>query len=273
MIGNRPETVPVVCALLCAVLPLAQGCSILSTQDSGPRTGKVDTSSVGDAVPRDEPRSRYGNPESYIVHGRRYHVLKNSDNFAEEGIASWYGEKFHGRRTSNGETYDMYAMTAAHKTLPLPTYVEVTNLKNGKKVIVRVNDRGPFHDNRIIDLTYTAATKLDILNAGTGLVRVRAVNSRNYREPDPHAVPDTRADRPSGFYIQVGAFSSRINAENLRGRLGVLGDHLINIHEAVVAGKTWYRVRLGPIQEVDAADRIVNRLVGFGIFDHQIVVE
>lgn len=208
-----------------------------------------------------------------MVHGRRYHVLEDSNHFVEEGIASWYGEKFHGRRTSSGETYDMYGMTAAHKTLPLPTYVEVTNLKNGRKAIVRVNDRGPFHENRVIDLTYTAAAKLDILNAGTGLVRVRAVNSRNYREPDPRAVPDTPSDRPSGFYIQVGAFSSRVNAENLRGRLGVLGDHLINIHEAVVEGKTWYRVRVGPLQEVDLADRIVDRLTGFGIFDHQIVVE
>jgi len=131
-------------------------------------------------VPRHEPLSKYGNPPSYVVFGKTYRTLKSSHGFVQRGIASWYGKKFHGRRTSSGEPYDMYGMTAAHKQLPLPTYVQVTNLKNGKQVVLRVNDRGPFHGNRIIDLSYTAAKKLDIVKEGTGLVEVRALDPSNY---------------------------------------------------------------------------------------------
>lgn len=134
-----------------------------------------------DAVPRQEPLSKYGNPPSYVVFGKTYHTLTSSQGFVQRGIASWYGKKFHGRRTSSGEPYDMYGMTAAHTQLPLPTYVQVTNLKNGKQVVLRVNDRGPFHGNRVIDLSYTAAMKLDIVKQGTGLVEVRALDPRNYR--------------------------------------------------------------------------------------------
>ena len=145
------------------------GCGGVSTksasQDAAPAR-KVDVSKIPNAVPRHEPKSRYGNPASYVVFGKRYHVMNSSQGFVERGIASCYGTKFHGRRTSSGETYDMYAMTAAHKNLPLPTYVQVTNLKNGKSVVVKVNDRGPFHENRIIDLSYVAAIKLDIVRNG-----------------------------------------------------------------------------------------------------------
>ncbi|MES9903121.1 MAG: septal ring lytic transglycosylase RlpA family protein, partial [Sedimenticola sp.] len=149
----------------CALLVVA-ACSIRppsfpgsSDNDSAP-TRRLDPNSIADAVPRAERRSRRGNADSYVVLGKRYHVMANSDGFSQRGIASWYGTKFHGRTTSSGEVYDMYAMTAAHKSLPLPTYVEVTNLNNGRHTIVKVNDRGPFHNNRIIDLSYAAATKL-----------------------------------------------------------------------------------------------------------------
>ena len=114
--------------------------------------------------------------------GQRYYVQASSVGYRETGVASWYGPKFHGRSTSNGETYDMYAMTAAHKTLPLPTYAEVTNLNNGRSIIVKINDRGPFHENRIIDLSYTAAIKLDIVKKGTGLVEVKAISSNVNQE-------------------------------------------------------------------------------------------
>ena len=130
---------------------------------------------VPDAVPVEEPRSRYGNPEEYEVLGQTYRVLDSSEGYVAEGLASWYGEEFHGRRTSSGEPYDMYLMTAAHRTLPIPTYVEVTNLENGRVAVVRVNDRGPFHPDRIIDLSYVAARKLDIVGPGTARVRVRAM--------------------------------------------------------------------------------------------------
>jgi rare lipoprotein A (peptidoglycan hydrolase) len=131
---------------------------------------------VPDAVPRVEPRSRYGNPPFYDVFGKRYYVLSSSVAYVERGVASWYGPGFHQVRTSTGEPYDMYGMTAAHKTLPLPAYVRVTNLQNGRSVVVRVNDRGPFVGNRIIDLSYTAASKLDMLRNGTAMVEVRAID-------------------------------------------------------------------------------------------------
>ena len=131
---------------------------------------------IPDAVPKVEPLSRYGNPPYYEVFGKRYYVLSSSVAYLERGVASWYGPGFHQVRTSSGETYDMYAMTAAHKTLPLPAYVRVTNLENGKSVVVRVNDRGPFVGNRIIDLSYTAAARLDMLRNGTAMVEVRGID-------------------------------------------------------------------------------------------------
>lgn len=262
--------------LLLLLVATVCGCSLIAERDGGPRPGTVKTADIPDAVPKSEPRSRYGNPESYVVNGQRYHVMQDPAGHVEKGIASWYGEQFHGRRTSSGETYDMYAMTAAHKTLPLPTYVQVTNLKNAKQVILRVNDRGPFHGNRIIDLSYTAAAKLDILAAGTGLVEVRALTSG--RDVAPAAEPvmprssggDTAA---SAFYIQVGAFSSRVNAEALLGRLAAPGDFLVSISEALIDGRTLYRVRIGPIDDVEIADNVVGRLMALGINDHSIVTE
>jgi len=157
----------------CGNLP--GGSSFFTRQDSAP-AHPVDVSNVANAIPRVEPHSRYGNPESYVVFGQRYFVKKSSLNHVERGIASWYGTKFHGRRTSSGEPYDMLAMTAAHKSLPLPTYAEVTNLENGRKIIVKINDRGPFKKSRIIDLSYAAAVKLGITKAGTGLVEVRTID-------------------------------------------------------------------------------------------------
>ena len=128
-------------------------------------------------VPRNEPRSRNGNPPFYDVMGKRYFVLSSGVGYVERGVASWYGPGFHKVRTSTGEPYDMYAMTAAHKTLPLPAYVRVTNLQNGRSIVVRVNDRGPFVGNRIIDLSYTAASKLDMLRNGTAMVEVRTLEA------------------------------------------------------------------------------------------------
>jgi len=143
--------------------------------------GELDDEAIAripDAVPRFEPLARLGNPDSYVVFGRRYYIKKSARGYVERGLASWYGQPFHGRQTSSGETYDMYAMSAAHKTLPLPTYVRVTNLENGRSVVVRINDRGPFQDDRVIDLSYTAAVKLGMKNQGTARVEVRAIEPR-----------------------------------------------------------------------------------------------
>src|SRR5262249_50632770 len=149
-----------------------------------------DINAVPDAVPKWEPRSKRGNPPFYTVLGKRYTVLDNAEGFVERGVASWYGPTFHGVSTSIGEQYDMYAMSAAHKTLPLPAYARVTNLRNGKSCVVRINDRGPFVANRIIDLSYTAAAKLDMLKEGTTLVEVKVVTpadneklARNEEQP------------------------------------------------------------------------------------------
>ena len=221
------------------------------------------------------PKSRYGNPKSYVVFNKRYYVMDSSKGYVEKGIASWYGTKFHGKRTSNGETYDMYAMTAAHKNLPLPTYVKVTNLNNGRQVIVKVNDRGPFHENRIIDLSYAAALKLDIVRSGTGLVEVRAIDPDQSIPSDygaPAQVIPVSNDN-SGFYIQVGSFSELGNAETLRQRLGPLGEHLVKISQVVVTGNTLYRVRIGPLTDIDLADSIVSRLANYGVLEHHIVVK
>jgi rare lipoprotein A len=146
------------------------------TPEPAPETAPAATS-VPDAVPRIEPRSRNGNPPFYDVFGKRYFVLSSSVGYVERGVASWYGPGFQKVRTSIGEPYDMYGMTAAHKTLPLPAYVRVTNLQNGRSVVVRVNDRGPFVGNRIIDLSYTAASKLDMLRNGTAIVEVRSLDA------------------------------------------------------------------------------------------------
>lgn len=142
----------------------------------GPPPFPVDMSQVKDCVPKPEPKSKYGNPSSYVVWGKRYYVMKSSRGYCECGTASWYGMAFHQRRTSSGERFDTTTMTAAHKTLPLPTYVQVTNLENGRQAIVKVNDRGPFHDDRIIDLSYVAAVKLGVYPKGTARVRVRAID-------------------------------------------------------------------------------------------------
>ncbi len=148
----------------------------------------VDLALIPDAVPTAEPRSRYGNPAQYEVFGRIYRTNASSEGYEEKGLASWYGTKFHGRRTASGEIYDMFKMTAAHRHLPLPSHVEVTNLDNSKRVIVRVNDRGPFVDDRIIDLSYAAAHRLDMVDQGVARVHVRHVKPAG-QKVGPAAAP------------------------------------------------------------------------------------
>ncbi len=141
-----------------------------------PSPPDVDLDTISDAVPREEPRSRYGNPAEYEVEGQTFRTLESADGYEEEGVASWYGGGAQGRRTSSGEPYDPFAMTTAHRTLPLPSYLEITNLENGRRVVVRVNDRGPFHGGRLIDVSYAAAHRLGMVGTGTARVRVRALH-------------------------------------------------------------------------------------------------
>lgn len=259
---------------------LVTGCSssrYSQSRDSAPK-GDIDVHRITNAVPRAEPRSKYGNKPSYVVRGKRYYVMNDSKGFVERGVASWYGKKFHGHRTSSGETYDMYKMSAAHKNLPLPTYVEVRHLQNGKSIIVRVNDRGPFHDNRIIDLSYAAARKLGITAQGTGVVEVRAIdpyqhhrNKRMARQPAPE--PSTTAtSNDYRLFLQVGAFVSRTNAEQLRNRLlGQLGSHPINT--GYNEEKNIYRVRIGPLRNVEQADQLAIRIAQLGLAEPHIVID
>lgn len=186
-----------------------------------------DLASIPDATPRAEPRCKYGNPDKYEVFGVTYRPLTSALGFRERGLASWYGPGFHDKLTSCREPYDMYAMTAAHKTLPLPSYVEVRNLDNGKRVVVRVNDRGPFHEGRIIDLSYTAAWKLGVLKNGTAPVEIRVLQAGESPSTNRQVPIETVQSEPSessstahaGRYLQVGRFRDRALAERLQARL------------------------------------------------------
>lgn len=247
------------------VLGLA-GCGSSVERDGGPATSPVDISAIPDAEPRYEPRTRAGNPPSYTVLGRTYRVMADSTGYRERGVASWYGTKFHGKSTSNGERYDMYAMTAAHKTLPIPSYVAVTNLLNGRRIVVRVNDRGPFVDDRVIDLSYVAAAKLDMLTIGTAPVEVVAVGPGD-------TLPGPSYAQPATVWIQAGAFTLRDNAERLRTRLGTAGVGDVAIQVAQVNGQQFFKVRLGPVASTAEADRIAGVLAGYGIPEPLFVVD
>lgn len=246
------------------------GCGVLVDRDAPP-SGKTHAPGVRDAVVKDEQLSRYGNPESYTVGGKQYHTLKSSAGFDQWGVASWYGKDFHGRRTSSGETYDMYKMTAAHKELPLPTYVRIKNLENGREAVVKVNDRGPFCDNRIIDVSYAVALKLGMQEKGTAFVKVTAVTA-NVQVPRPTvASAPVRASEPFGIFLQIGAFERRDNAERLNRRVGKYLAKSVHIKEASNNGKSLYRVQIGPIANVDVADQIVDTLTRIGVTEHQFV--
>ena len=260
--------------LLLAVGVLA-GCS------SGP---SVDRAATADAVPRHEPPARQGNPADYTVFGKRYHVRESNAGFRQRGVASWYGNKFHGRPTSSGEPYDMYKMTAAHKTLRLPAYVRVTNLENGRSVVVRVNDRGPFVDNRIIDLSYAAAHKIGMTGRGTALVDVEVVgpgDTRDNRQAAARPVSVSadgsgnwgrsalpKARWGENVFVQIGAFRERENVEAASARLAGAGIAPVRQREG---GFT--RLRVGPFDSLQALDATMARLREMGFNDAQMVVK
>ena len=232
---------------------LLAGCGRPVQTDRAP-SRPPDVSGVPDAVPRHEPRSRRGNPDSYEVFGRRYYVMESGRGHVERGVASWYGEKFHGRLTSSGEPYDMYVMTAAHKTLPFNTVVNVRNLDNGRDIRVRINDRGPFVRKRVIDLSYGAAKQIGLVGPGTArveLIALGAVTDANQSV----SVKRTYApvDYNSGkFTFQVGAFRDRGNAERLKLKLG---SAYKNAHICTFdAGDgLYYRVRVGDFASLEEA--------------------
>ncbi len=196
--------------------------------------------------PKDEPLSRYGNPSTYQVSGHTYDVMTNATGYKRRGLASWYGTKFHSKHTSSGEDYDMYALTAAHKTLPLPTYVKVRNLNNGRVAIVKVNDRGPFHEGRIIDLSYAAAVKLGVFPIGTAPVEIEALVTKNHT---------------AHYYLQAGAFQSGQLAERLRSKLAQITPSPVFIEK----DQQRFLVRVGPFADKQMTDHLKSTLAKSGV--------
>jgi rare lipoprotein A len=212
--------------------------------DAAPKNQSM--ANLRELKPVKEPISRYGNPSEYHVDGHQYEVMNKSSGYKTRGIASWYGTKFHKQRTSSGEPYDMYVMTAAHKTLPLPTYLKVKNLENGKTAVVKVNDRGPFHGNRLIDLSYAAAVKLGIFPRGTAHVEIETLMG------------------PAGlghYYLQAGAFASESSANNLKKKL----NHLTTSPVFIEQYQKKYIVRVGPFPNKTMVNSLKMKLAHQGI--------
>jgi len=244
--------------------------------DSGPARPPPGLANIPDPVPRIEPRSPYGNKTPYSVLGKTYYVMPDAASYKEYGKASWYGTKFQGRATSSGESYDMYKLTAAHRSLPIPSYVRVTNLDNHKSAIVRVNDRGPFHSERLIDLSYAGAVKLGFADVGTARVMVEVVDGSDQLADAKGAAPAMPevapvADAPNGvareaaqqaserIFLQAGAFTNLAGAEQLRRDLTAIVGADVHVKRAV--NDRWYRVRIGPLTALSEATRLQELIV------------
>lgn len=243
------------------------GCSIMNNQvQDGPPKHYVDASKVPNATPRYLPKNRFANPASYAVNGETYHVLTSAANYNRRGIASWYGTKFNGKLTSSGEPYNMLAMTAASKVLPIPCFVKVTNLQNGRQIIVKVNDRGPFAPNRIIDLSYVAAKKLDMIKHGTALVDVSAINVNR-----PMTLHPIHIHRQPELFLQIGAFADAANAHELKRHLTEMMREPVRIEIASLNHRPLYRVQVGPLTNVAETDHLKTYFEQRG-FNHTVTV-
>jgi rare lipoprotein A len=241
-------------------------------KDHGP-TEDVDLSHIPDAVPRREVRTIAGNKNPYTILGKTYRLIEDESSYKERGYASWYGKKFNGFKTSNGEIYDMYAMTAAHKTLPIPSYVRVTNLTNGKTVVVRVNDRGPFHEGRIIDLSYAAAQRIGIHKAGTGLVEVEIVLPNDQpaiprRTETPTTLVETAL--PPNTFLQLAAFMKLDSAKEYSAAIATQLAQIPVIHSET-SPKEIHRVRLGPFNTAQELQNARDQLAKINLLDAHVV--
>ncbi len=257
-------------AALAVTVFLFQGCGGSGSSKGGygygdgPPPRDVDVTNIADAVPKVEPVTKAGNKSPYTVFGKTYEVMPTSLGYRQQGVASWYGNKFHGRNTSNGEAYSMYEMTAAHKTLPIPCYVRVTNVENGRSVIVRVNDRGPFHGDRIIDLSYVAAKKLGYSDRGTAKVIVEAIDPLKYQKnsveqphiySQPSVIPSVQpvvsADDyslPGNTFLQVGAFTTHSAASTLSQKVQNLTEFPVVVRQQKQPTPL-YKVLVGPLSD------------------------
>ncbi len=245
---------------LLALLTLLTGCGSVpghlplpgEPHDGPPVEVPPDLADLPDPVPHQEPKSVLGNPVTYTVEGRTYRVMSSAGGYFATGTASWYGRKFHGRRTSSGESYDMFKLTAAHRSLPIPTYVKITNLKNGRTAVVRVNDRGPFHNDRLIDVSYAAAVKLGFADTGTAPVRIEVV------------------DQARRFVLQAGAFRELAAADVLKADLTRITGRPAYVVKT--GSDSLYRVRLGPVTGRPEALRL-QALIKAAAFDEPLILE
>ena len=237
------------------------------TQDRAP-VESIELSSIPEVIPGPVVRTIAGNRSPYTVLGKTYFVLPSEEGYSERGIASWYGEKFHGHKTSNGEVFDMYHVSAAHKSLPIPSFLKVTNLDNNRSIVVRVNDRGPFHGNRLIDLSYAAALKLGYAETGTARVQLESIVAENFpidsikRNGLSLQAGSSNSTSTTNQYLQVAAFSSRINAQELSKKLEGILERPVLINSVInPAGTILYRVRIAPINDPIELEKIARQLV------------
>jgi rare lipoprotein A len=216
-------------------------------QDRAPDT-VLDGHVIKTVVPIDEPRSPGGNKSPYTVRGSSYTIVDRPEGWTQSGVASWYGAKFHGHKTSNGEIFDMYQVSAAHKTLPIPTYILVTNLDNGKSVVARVNDRGPFHGGRVLDMSYAGAVALGYQSLGTARVRIEVLSAKSSAKPTvtnaQHANQVAKAD---SVFLQVGAFTQASGANEMAAAVLKYTKWPVFVETG-----SYYRVKVGPMSENDA---------------------
>lgn len=260
------------------ILGVLAGCasSLREPSDAGP-TRQIDVSAIPEVIARPVTRTKAGNYSPYTVLGKTYAVLEDSRGYRAEGLASWYGSKFHGRHTSNGEIFDMYGLTAAHKHLPIPTYAEVTNLNNGRSIVVRINDRGPFHSDRIIDLSWAAAAKLGFANMGTAPVRVVTI------DPDSGATPVQLAPvkkvlpapsqaatpapmlLPARSYYQVASLTDRFRASQYAQDIEALTKYPVAIDWDDAASAPVYKVLVGPLKDRREVSELSTLLKSNGV--------
>lgn len=261
----------------CGSSPVDHSSRYTIDQDRAP-SGDFDVSGLADAKPRYEAPRSAGNKSPYTVWGKSYRVLGSNDRYVQRGTASWYGEKFHGHKTSNGETFDMYTMSAAHKNLRIPSYARVTNLNNGRSVVVRVNDRGPFHGDRLIDLSYAAAKKLGYLGSGTAPVEVAAITVKpdgsmtlaGQPYPDAEAPlrggleetleAETTNNANQALFVQLGSFSQRRPAQSLLDRARAAVSNPIRVREITTTAGRFHRVQVGPFEDEGEALDVQERL-------------
>ena len=251
-----------------ATVPTNPDATRYSIQKDRAPSGSLEISAIPEVIPEQVTRSMTGNRSPYTVLGNTYHVLPTEEGYSESGLASWYGEKFHGHKTSNGETFDMYKVSAAHKSLPIPSFLKVTNLNNNRSIVVRVNDRGPFHGDRIVDLSYAAALKLGYAKIGTARVQLDAIivsgmeQERTLVQKSSRNGEELKLSAPSNKYLQVGAFSELGRAKEVFNRLREMTNRPVFIREVISQSSVvLHRVRIGPVNDETEIRRLTQSLV------------